>query len=202
MANLTIGGLRYIGNIFGGADTPFTLEREIASGYATALNTGDPIKQVSDGTVALCAATDTPVGVAIGFSYVINGARESRPLVPASTTFSPTAVGSVNASKCTFVPAWPGILFEADADDGAAANDTLAEFIGLLGANATLTSGTGDTTTGVSAYSLDISTANTTNTLTWRIVDLVKRADNDPTVTRFKVIITPNLSEWTSTTGI
>src|ERR1044071_728835 len=49
-ANIPLGGFRYVGSIFGENIMPRELPLQIASGYATALGIGDPIKRASDGT--------------------------------------------------------------------------------------------------------------------------------------------------------
>jgi hypothetical protein len=208
MANVSIGGLRYWGSVWGGPSNaaPLIVKREVASGYSTALFTGDPLIQVSDGTVAQAIGTEgspsaTTYGVAVGYSYVINGVRESRPTVPASTTFSPTAVGSVNATHAFVIPLAIGMIFEADADDGSTITTT-AGGISLIGENVDLIVAAGDATTGVSGVLIDISTHNTTNTLNWRILNIVERADNDMTATRAKYLITPNICALSNILGV
>jgi len=205
MANVTKGGFRPWGTFSGGQGVvPSTFTREIASGYGTALFRYQPIKSVSDGTIAAAAAGEVILGVAVGYSYVRSGKREPSNTVPASTTFSPTAVGSANASLCHYIWCTPDIIFEADADDGTTVT-TLAAAIGLIGNNTDHVVGTGDATTGLSAAAIDISlTSGGTNTAQWRIVDVLKSADNDPTLTRWKLLVTCNEGEhpaYTSTGG-
>ncbi len=193
MANITKGGYRPWGTLSGGEGVwPSPRESEVANNYGTALGVGDIIIPVSDGTVAIAAAANNGLllGVAIGFRRSINGKMTPCNIIPASTTFTPTAVGSVNASKVIWIPLTADVIWEVDADDGTTAT-TLAAQIALIGENADMTTGTPDATTGVSAFSLDISTHATT-TANFRIIDYLKTADNDPTVTRFKFLVVCN----------
>lgn len=196
MANIQQGGFRYVFSSTHGVPQEFT--RELASGYGTAVAPGDVIIQVSDGTVAIAGATDEPFGIVTAVSYVLSGKRTPALVIPASTSFTPSTVGSVAASYVTFIPTIPSVnFFEVDADDGTTFT-TIATQISALGENCSTTTGTPDATTGTSGFSLDISTHAVTESLVWRIVDIVKRSDNDPTVTRYKFIVTANHSGWPS----
>lgn len=204
MANVSVGGFRPWGTWSGGYGVfPAAKVREVANNYGTAIGTGDIIKALSDGTVAAAANTDTAVmcGVVTGCSYVINGKRELKPVIPASTTFSPTTVGSSNASLVQFIPLTADLIMEVDANDGTTFT-TLAGYIGVINENCDLVTGTPDATTGQSAYALNISSHNTT-AKNFRVVDirgnytlqnglLQNLMDNDYTVTRFKLLVTLN----------
>lgn len=208
MANLTRGGFRVWGTISGGQGYfPGVRTAEVANNYATALFRGDVLIGVSDGTVAIAAAANNGLllGVATGFSYVINGRREPMPCLPASTTFSPTTVGSPNASLVEYIALTPDVIFEVDGN-AAAPTPTVAGVVGLIGENCDLATGTGDSTTGVSAMTLDLSTHNTT-AANFRIVGVTEYphfTNNDVTLTRCKFLVTCNeglLPPYT-TTGV
>jgi hypothetical protein len=194
---------------------PTNFIQEVASSYGTALGIGDIIIPVSDGTVARAAASDNDklLGVITGISYVAGGITIGRSLsnyLPATTVFSPTTVGSANASLVQYVPLTADVILEVDADDGTTAT-TAATQIAMIGENADLATGTADPTTGVSGFALDISTHATT-TLNFRIVGIrnytlqagFSTLDNDPTVTRFKFLVVVNEGIWPSytTTGL
>lgn len=209
MANLTFGGFRPSGT-YTGASTSLGSAKiaEVANNCATGIFLGDIIKAVSDGTVAAAATTDNGVllGVAISFSYVISGRREPMPFIPANTTFTPTTVGSVNASYVHYLPLTPDLILEVDGN-AAAPTPTLAGVIGLIGENCDLSAATaGDTTTGLSGMTLDLSTHATT-TFNFRIVGIREYphfTNNDVTLTRCKFLVTCNegfLPPYT-TTGV
>lgn len=63
---------------------------QVASGYATALYTGDVVKQnTSTGMVEKAAAGDVCLGTVVGFQYVdSNGVTQHKPFFPAGYTSS------------------------------------------------------------------------------------------------------------------
>lgn len=201
MANFTLGGFRPWGTFSGGESVfPRPMVQEVASGYSTQLNKFDIITQVSDGTVAQSAAADNGklLGVVTGCSYVYQGKRVYSDFIPASTAFTPSTVGSPNASLVEFLPLTGDLIMEVDADDGVTFT-TIAGMVGAIGENCDLTtSGTASTTIGLSVMCLDISTHATT-TANFRIVGIngytaegLKLLANDPTVTRFKFLVVCN----------
>lgn len=196
MANLQKGGFRPWGTYSGGQGVfPGTKLGELANNYGTSIFRGDIIAAVSDGTVAVAATSDNGklLGVALGFSYILQGRREPSAYIPASTTFAPTTVGSPNASWVNYIPLTGDLILEVDADDGSTVT-TVAGAIGLIGENCDLVAGTGDTTTGVSGMLLDIST-HATSTLNFRIVGITEYphfTNNDVTLTRAKYLVVCN----------
>lgn len=208
MANLQKGGFRPWGTYSGGVGVfPGFKLAEVANNYGTGIFRGDVISQVSDGTCAVSAAADNGklLGIALDFSYVIQGKRTPSAFIPTSTTFTPTTVGSPNASWVRFIPLTGDLILEADADDGSSIT-TVAAAVGVIGENADLVTGTGDTTTGQSAMLLDISTHATT-TSNFRIVGITEYphfTNNDVTLTRAKYLVVCNegfLPPYT-TTGV
>jgi hypothetical protein len=215
MANLTNGGFRVWGTVTGGEGAfPTTFINELASGYNTAIGIGDVLIGVSDGTLARAAASDDGklLGVATGMSYVAGGITIGRSLsnyIPATTTFTPSTVGSANASLVQWVPLTSDVIFEVDGA-AAFATPTAAGVISLIGENVDLVVGTADSTTGVSGYYVDLTTHNTT-TQNFRIVGIrnytiqngFSTLDNDPTASHFKFLVVCNESIWPSytTTG-
>lgn len=209
MANVTLGGFRVWGTFTGGeGNIPNTFVREVANNYGTQINKGDIIKGVSDGTVAQASAGDTGsnvlLGVVVGCSIVgsvppINGKRMPTDFVPANTTFTPSTVGSPNASLVQYVPLTGDVILEVDSVNGTTFN-TAAGQIGNIGENCDMTtSGTASTIIGVSVQCLDITT-HSTSTKQFRIVDVrgysmegaFDPALNDPTSTRFKFLVVCN----------
>lgn len=202
MANVQYGGFRPWGTFSGGEGVfPRPLRGEVANNYGTGIFKYDILTAVSDGTLAASAAADNGklVGVSIGGSYVKNdGKRWYSDFIPASTTFTPSTVGSVNASWVDYLPLTGDLILEVDADDGATIT-TIAAGVGLIQENADLATGSGDTTTGLSAMLLDIST-HVTTTANFRIIgvrnypiaDIGIGPDNDVTLTRAKYLVVCN----------
>lgn len=208
MANLQKGGFRPWGTYTGGQGVfPGFKLAEVASAYGTGIFRGDIVQAVSDGTVIVGAASGNGIllGVAEDFSYVSQGKRTPAAYIPASTTFSPSTVGSPNASWVRYIPLTGDLIMEVDADDGSTVT-TVAAAVGLIGENCDLITGTGDTTTGQSAMLLDISTHATT-TANFRIVGITEYphfTNNDVTITRAKYLVVCNegfLPPYT-TTGV
>lgn len=202
MANVNLGGYRPWGTLSGGQGVfPNMKVAEVASGYATAIGRYDPLIVVADGTVAVAAAANNGllIGIANAFSYVIDGKREYRPRIPASTTFSPSTVGSSNASLVQYFPLTGDLILAVDST-AAPPTPTPAGVIGLIGNNADLTAGTPNVVTGVSTFSLDLGTVATT-TANWRIIDVLggytlekawDPGDNDVTASRCKFLVVCN----------
>lgn len=203
MANIKQGGFVPWGTIFGGAGSlPIALHREVASGYSTALFLYDLVKQVSDGTVAQVAANDVPFGVANGFSYMITGKRYPKNTVPASTTFSPSTVGSASATWVDIIPAFTAVLFTAETNSSLTIA-TIAGAIGYLGNNSNITVGTGDSVTGRSAMFLDESTFNTSATnRNFRLLSIIDAGSNDPTVANYAYQVFAQTNEHNTAAGL
>lgn len=81
----------------------------------------------------------------------------------------------------------PNAIFETD--DISTGTPLAAADIGL---NVNVVVGTGSTVTGYSAMELDNTTEATTNTLDLKIVGIVNRADNDPTIASTKFLVRIN----------
>lgn len=213
MANVSMGGFRVWGTVSGGEGSgPSPFVQEVANNYNTAIGIGDIVTQLSDGTLARSVAGDANkfIGVVTGISYVPGGIVPGRALnnyLPANTTFTPTTVGSANASLVMFVPLTSDVILEVDGN-AAAPTPTAAGVIGLIGENCDISVGSGaDSVTGVSSMTLDLSTHNTT-TKNFRIVGIknytlqggFSTVDNDPTLTRFKFLVVVNQGLWPSYT--
>jgi hypothetical protein len=126
---------------------------EVASSNSTAIFSGDMCKAVDTGVVDVAAAADTDlIGVVKEVEYTANGRRVRRPYLPASTTYSPTARGSVNASYVWIYddPAmeyWVCVSTHAETD-------TEAEVRAALFTNADFVAGAGNTVYGRSGHTL------------------------------------------------
>jgi len=166
---------------------------EVASGYGTALAVGDPVRWVGDGTVEKADATGdatsgatsantSVLGVITGlWRYSATDGGRSVEYLAASHTYQPTTRGSATATKATIAFCTPDAIFSIAMDDADSANhDAASELYGLIGANVDHTfSVAADATRLESAVELDVSTANTTSTLLWRVIDIVQEIGQD-----------------------
>jgi hypothetical protein len=99
----------------------------------------------------------------------------------------------------------PNALFKVCATVAASTTPT-AYSRAIIGSNVALVAGAGSTTTGDSAYGIDGSSANTTNTLPIRVVDVVPDTATGPAgvaaTTYYEFLVKFNLHQYTDTTGI
>lgn len=170
------------------------------------LGPGDLVKLKNDGTVTLCAGTEStaeaPYGVvvAVGPRYdsTIGQAGAMRPTetLPSGVTYSKAQY----ASTVYVVPVSAG-TWEVDVDDSATATD-LAAYEAMIGENVDhINTGSGSRPT----PKLDISTHATTNTLHWRIVGVSTSMHNqDYSGANVKLLVRSNVSQesWSSATGV
>lgn len=207
MANVLKSGYRVVGTL-SGSPLPKVMTRPVANNYGTALGIYDVVAQTTDGTLIVGAAATAGaiIGVAIGFSYVSQGKRILSNYLPASTTFSPTTVGSLNESLCQFIPLTPDVVCEVQCDDATTAT-TIAAYNALVGENCDITAGTPNSTTGISGQLLDISTHGTA-TANFRIVAIPgytletnKQITNDPASIYFSLRVVCNESLWPTGTA-
>ena len=207
MANVTENGFRFWGTASGGEGVqPTQLVRPVANNYGTQLNVGDIIIPVSDGTVAQAANNSTILlGVITGTSYVQTGVyagkRTPSNFIPASTTFSPSTVGSPNESLVQYIPLTGDTILEVSLSTTTV--NTVAGRVGLIGENCNLTTnGSASTVIGKSVMVLDDS-SHTTSAAQFRIIgisgytlenglDITQAGAGDPTVAQFKVLVMCN----------
>lgn len=158
-------------------------------GNATALFIGDPVIITGTGStdgypdvgIATAGATNRITGVVVGF----------RPTAP----FSPYKYLPASTEGYVLVADAADILYEIQEDSVGGA---LA--VTNIGQNCDLIAGTGNTSTGLSGWMLDSSTAATGATLQTRIIELQHRADND-IGTNAKWLVAINLPTETGAAG-
>ena len=122
-------------------------EFPIASTYNTGIFKGDPVQQLTDGTISLAGTTSRIVGVFQGVSYVDSaGNQVYSKFWPASTTAT-----DIKAS----VIADPNVVFMIQEETGG--SGALAD-VGLFSDHS---AGTGDTATGMSRVEIDKDTRAT-----------------------------------------
>jgi hypothetical protein len=138
--------------------------RKIAAGNTNAIFTGDPVVGLASGYLDKAtsnSAANGVEGIFIGCKYFSTSQKRT---VWNSYWPGSDATGDVEA----YIISDPNAMFVVQ-------NGTSATAIGLadIGANVGFLAAAGNTATGLSAYTVDQSTLNTTNTLPFRVVDLV-----------------------------
>lgn len=172
---------------------------EVASGYGTAIFPGDVMNLVTAGVAEVAAAGNTTLlGVCAWVSYVgADGKRVYGGYVPASTTYSPTARGSRNA---TYVGIWdqPGMEYMAQVASAAGAATAYAG----VGANMDITATAGDTVYKRSNHELDGTFVGAT--AQFRILEILRNPSQDLASTRYlvKCMINEGFHAFHSAAGI
>jgi len=162
-------GLRVVNNLGGRAMTSAFNQFKIASAYNTNIFSGDIVKFAADGSVAKDAGTSTatPVGIFVGCFYTDTQAG------PQFANYWPA--NQVASDAVAYVVDDPRCLFKVAVESASGTVSSLARTD--LNRNLSIIQGTGSTTTGRSAVSVD-DTSNTTNTLPIRVIGLVEETVN------------------------
>lgn len=195
MANVVRGGFhprRGIGQV------PRPRRYEVASNNTLAIFAGDAVDLVTAGVAyPAIAGTATVLGVVAHCSYVTNNQRVYSNYIPASTVYSPTSRGSQNAS---YVWVWDDPSIEYVVDMNVATTAAL-NYAGV-GANVDLLATAGSTVYGRSGHLLD--GTYVAGTAQFRILEMLRRPDNDLTSVNQKVVcmINEGFHAFTSAAGI
>ncbi len=135
-------------------------EYPIATGYATTIFSGDPVKLLSDGTLAQAAAGDRILGIFQGCSYTASdGSFVPNPIWPASTTATNIKAQVIDDPKVTY-------RVQSAGTPAVTNTGNLADHV----------VGTGSTMTGLSGSTLDSSMG--TGAAGWRVLRLVDEPGN------------------------
>lgn len=154
---------------------------------------GDGVKFGAGGDVLTCTAgADESIllaSVAQGVTFVDStNKRVEAKFLPAATTYTGTTFEPELASFAYIVDNATMVEFEANV-----ANSAIA--LTDLNLNYPMVLGAGSTTTGLSAHELNATGRNTTNTLPWRVREVVRRADNDIDIVNVKVFAMINAGQ-------
>lgn len=134
----------------------------IASGYATALFTGDVVKMASDGTIQKASNGDVAVGVLVGVQYVdTNGTPQHKPYFPAAFTSTQPIYAKVDDD--------PNSTYHVTANASVASVTPNTLWAASLGA--------GSTTFGLSGTLLDVGAGEKTATPATAMFKVVKVTD-------------------------
>lgn len=160
--NAPFGLRQYTGG--GSAPTYEQVVGTIKSDNAHAIYFGDPLQQLSTGYLDYYNSNS----IASGCAGIFMGCKYT----------------SIAMKRRVWMPYWPASGDASGDIEAYVCNDPNARFlvqsdstgIGFLdiGANVGIALGTGNTSTGVSGAYLDVSTLNTTNTLPFRVVQLMQ----------------------------
>jgi hypothetical protein len=173
----------------------------VAAAYATAILNGDTVAVDTSGYLVAKTATATgdSVGVLVGCQYVNSSGQTVQ------GQYYPAAQSTSTALAFGYVVDDPNALFKVVATNGQ--NTTpVAYNRSIVGSNVAISVNTGSTTTGDSYYGIDGTSANTTNTLPIRVVDVVPDTATGPAgvaaTTYYEFLVKFNLHQYTDTTGI
>lgn len=173
----------------------------IAPSYATAILNGDTVKVDTNGYIVAASTTDSGsiIGVLVGCSY-INSLSQ-----PTFSQYYPAATSTSTNMAFAFVVDDPSAVFRVCATVASSTTPT-AYSRAIVGSNVALVANVGSTTTGDSYYGIDGSSANTTNTLPVRVVDVIPdTATGNASVaatTYYEFLVKFNTAQYNSTTGI
>ena len=173
----------------------------VAPSYATAILNGDTVKVDTSGYVVAASTTDSGsiIGVLVGCSYINSMSQ------PTFSQYYPAAQSTSTNMAFAFVVDDPSAVFKVCATVAGSTTPT-AYSRAIVGSNVALVANVGSTTTGDSYYGIDGSSANTTNTLPVRVVDVVPdTATGNASVaatTYYEFLVKFNTAQYNSTTGI
>lgn len=173
----------------------------VAPAYATAILNGDTVAVDTNGYIIAKTATATgdSVGVLVGCQYVNSNGQQVQ------GQYYPAASSTTGAMAFAYVVDDPNAVFKVVATNGQTTVPT-AFTRAIVGSNVAISVATGSTITGDSYYGIDGTSANTTNTLPVRVIDVVPDtatgvAGNSST-TYYEFLVKFNLHQYNDTTGV
>ena len=173
----------------------------IAPAYATAILNGDTVKVDTNGYIVAASTTNSGaiVGVLVGCSYINSMSQ------PTYGQAYPAATSTSTNMAMAFVVDDPSAVFRVCATVGGSTTPT-AYSRSIVGSNVSLVANVGSATTGDSYYGIDGSTADTTNTLPVRVVDVIPDTATGPATTAattyYEFLVKFNTAQYNSTTGV
>ena len=155
----------------------------------------------TNGYIVAASTTDSGnvIGVLVGCSYINSMSQ------PTYAQNYPAASSTSTNMAMAFVVDDPSAVFKVVATVAGSTTPT-AYARSIVGSNVALVANVGSTTTGDSYYGIDGSSANTTNTLPVRVVDVVPDTATGPATTAattyYEFLVKFNTAQYNSTTGI
>ena len=194
-------GLKPVNSIDGKPYAGAFRQIPVAAGFGTAIFNGDTVVINSDGYLVKSTTTDSGniVGVCMGGQYVNSMGQTVQ------GQMYPAAASTTGALAFAYVVDDPNAVFRVCATVAGSTTPTAANR-DIVGSNVAMVAGAGSTITGDSAYGIDGSSSNTTNTLPLRVVDVVPDTATGPAsataTTYYEFLVKFNLHQYDSTTGV
>jgi len=173
----------------------------VAPAYATAILNGDTVAVDTNGYIVAANTTNSGnvVGVLVGCAYLNSSGQ------PVNGQYYPAAQSTSSAMSMAYVVDDPSAVFKVVATVAGSTTPT-AYSRAIVGANVALVANVGSTNTGDSYYGIDGSSANTTNTLPVRVVDVVPDTATGPatnsSTTYYEFLVKFNTAQYNNTTGV
>lgn len=167
---------------------------KIASGFASDIFNGDLVSVAATGVVEKFTGTTagSPIGVFVGCAFTNPTTKQ----VQFAQNFPANTVAS---DAVAYVVDDPSALFSVASTDGDGVVTAVARAV--IGSNMSIIQGAGNTTTGNSGVSVLGSSADTTNTLPIRVVDV--KPDTATGADAFvELIVKINIHQYNNTTGV
>ena len=165
---------------------------KIAPGDSTAIFQGDLVRPLTNGTVTRAAGNTSYAVVGVFNGCFYNDPTSGKP------TFRNSYPGSITPTQgdiTAFVVDDPDAVFLMNADEAFAQAD--------LFRNYSLSTATGNTTTGISEVMLDVSVSGTAGTFAVQAIDISQDPENSDTATsNANVLVRINNHFYRSGTGI
>lgn len=205
MANTSrINGFRPVKHVTGAPWTGKANLYFVPASDGTALFVGDPVKLAADGNavgvqqVTKATAGAAILGVVVG---VVNPKLDpyAGTLTTGSILLDTPQYRAASTAQYVLVCDEPDVIYEVEVTNAGA---SYAFAVADVGQNAdTYVAGSGSTTTGNSACSLNSATLAATATLHWKILGVSPRVDNEATGSATKVFVKINNAQLSSGTG-
>jgi hypothetical protein len=173
----------------------------VAPAYATAILNGDTVAIDTNGYLVAKTTTNSgdSVGVLVGCQYVNSQSQTVQ------GQYYPAAASTTTNMAFAYVVDDPYAVFKVVSTNGQTTVPT-AFSRAIVGSNVAISVATGSTSTGDSYYGIDGTSANTTNTLPVRVVDVVPDTATGPAgvaaTTYYEFLVKFNLHQYNDTTGI
>ena len=174
----------------------------VAAAYATAILNGDTVAVDTNGYLVAKTTSNSgdSVGVLVGCQYVNSNGQT------VEGQYYPAAASTSTALAFGYVVDDPNAVFKVVSVANSTTTTPTAYSRAIVGSNVALATATGSTATGDSYYGINGASADTTNTLPIRVIDVVPDTATGPrdasATTYYEFLVKFNLHQYTDTTGI
>ena len=174
----------------------------VAAAYATAILNGDTVAIDTNGYLVAKTTTNSgdSVGVLVGCQYVNSNGQT------VEGQYYPAAASTSTALAFGYVVDDPNAIFQVVAIANSTGSTRAAYSRSIIGSNVALATATGSTTTGDSYYGINGASADTTNTLPVRVIDVVPASATGPrdvaATTYYEFLVKFNTHQYNDTTGV